>query len=109
MTFVVTESCIHCKYTDCVDVCPVDCFHEGGNFLVIDPEVCIDCGVCAPECPVEAIVEEGDLSPEQMPLLAINAQFAKIWPVISTTKAPLEDAEQWADRRDKLNLINDIS
>lgn len=109
MTYVVTENCLHCKYTDCVDVCPVDCFHEGERFLVIDPDVCIDCGVCAPECPVEAIVDESDLLPEQMPLLAINAQFAKTWPVITSTKSPLEDAEQWADRRDKLNLINDIS
>jgi ferredoxin len=109
MTYVVTESCIRCKFTDCVDVCPVDCFHEGENFLVIDPEVCIDCGVCAPECPVEAIVEEGELRPEQMPLLAINAEYAKQWPVINMAKSPLPDAQTWAERCDKLNLIGDIS
>ena len=109
MTYVVTENCIRCKYTDCVDVCPVDCFHEGERFLVIDPEVCIDCGVCVPECPVEAIVEESKLRPDQMPLLAINAELSKTWPVINMAKSPLPDAEEWAQRSDKLNLIGDIS
>jgi ferredoxin len=109
MTYVVTENCIRCKYTDCVDVCPVDCFHEGEHFLVIDPEACIDCGVCEAECPVEAIVEESKLRPDQMPLLAINAERSKTWPVIHRAKSPLPDAEEWAQRSDKLNLIGDIA
>jgi ferredoxin len=96
MTFVVTEACIRCKYTDCVSVCPVDCFHEGPNFLVIDPDVCIDCAVCVPECPVDAIVADHGLTPEQTPFLEINARLAACWPVITQSGAPLPDAEQWA-------------
>ncbi len=101
MTHVVTEACIRCKYTDCVAVCPVDCFHEGPNFIVIDPEGCIDCGVCIPECPVEAIVEEADLRPEQLPYLALNAELAAQWPVISAPQPPLPDADDWAARTGK--------
>lgn len=101
MTHVVTEACIQCKYTDCVAVCPVDCFHEGPNFLVIDPAACIDCGVCIPECPVEAIVEEADLRPEQHAYLALNAELAASWPVISASQAPLPDADAWAQRTGK--------
>lgn len=101
MTFVVTEACIRCKYTDCVSVCPVDCFHEGPNFLVIDPLECIDCAVCVPECPVSAIVAETDLTPEQQPYLALNAELAARWPVINSAKSPLPDAEQWANAPDK--------
>lgn len=96
MTFVVTEACIRCKYTDCVSVCPVDCFREGPNFLVIDPDGCIDCAVCVPECPVSAIAADGDLTPEQQPYLALNAELARAWPAITKAKAPLPDAEQWA-------------
>ncbi len=101
MTFVVTESCIRCKYTDCVAVCPVDCFHEGPNFLVIDPQACIDCAVCVPECPVSAIAAEDDLPADQQHYTALNAQLAAQWPVISTTREPLPDAERWADVRPK--------
>lgn len=108
MTYVVTENCIRCKYTDCVDVCPVDCFHEGERFLVIDPDVCIDCGVCVPECPVEAIVDADNLRPDQQPFLAINARYAREWPVISGAQDALPDADKWADRPDKLSLIGDI-
>jgi ferredoxin len=96
MTFVVTEACIRCKYTDCVSVCPVDCFHEGPNFLVIDPVECIDCAVCVPECPVDAIVADSELTPEQAPFLELNARLAARWPVIAQTTTPLPDAEQWA-------------
>ena len=96
MTFVVTEACIRCKYTDCVSVCPVDCFHEGPDFLVIDPDACIDCAVCVPECPVDAIVADHDLTAEQAPFLEINARLAARWPVITQSGAPLPDAEQWA-------------
>jgi len=101
MTHVVTSACIQCKYTDCVSVCPVDCFHEGPNFLVIDPEVCIDCGVCIAECPADAIVDEKDLPADQAEFLAINAELARQWPVITLKQAPLPDADEWADRQDK--------
>lgn len=101
MTFVVTEQCIRCKYTDCVDVCPVDCFHEGPNFLVIDPVECIDCALCVPECPIDAIFDEEDLPKEMQSFIAINADLAEKWPIISETKDPLPDAEQWADELGK--------
>ena len=83
MAFVVTESCIKCKYMDCVEVCPVDCFHEGPNFLVIDPDECIDCTLCEPECPVEAIFSEEDIPDGQENFQQLNAELAKKWPVIS--------------------------
>ena len=105
MTFVVTEACIKCKYTDCVEVCPVDCFHEGPDFLVIDPAACIDCGVCIPECPVEAIVDEQDLAPEQAEYLELNARLATQWPVITQSREPLPDADDWAQRQDKRDLL----
>lgn len=95
MTFVVTENCIKCKFTDCVEVCPVDCFHEGPNFLVIDPEECIDCALCEPECPAEAICSEDDLSGDQAEFLEINAEKAKHWPVLTVHKTPAPDAEEW--------------
>ncbi|MFT5082464.1 MAG: ferredoxin [Lentisphaeria bacterium] len=101
MTFVVTEQCIRCKFTDCVDVCPVDCFHEGPNFLVIDPEVCIDCALCVPECPVDAIYEESVLPEEFNSYLQINAALSKTWPEISATKDPMPGSEEWADVPDK--------
>ena len=102
MTFVVMENCIRCKYTDCVDVCPVDCFHEGPNFLVIDPDECIDCTLCEPECPAEAIVSEDDLPPDQEKFLEINEELSQIWPVITQRKEPPEDAEKWDGVPDKL-------
>lgn len=101
MTFVVTEQCIRCKYTDCVEVCPVDCFHEGPNFLVIDPEECIDCALCVPECPVEAIYDESDLPPEMEEYIELNEKLAKDWPVIDSKSAPLSEAEEWADLPNK--------
>ena len=85
MTYVVTENCILCKYTDCVDVCPVEAFHEGPNFLVINPDECIDCDVCVPECPVEAIFSDVDLPPEQEKFIEIHAEMAKQCPVITET------------------------
>jgi ferredoxin len=96
MTFVVTEACIRCKYTDCVSVCPVDCFHEGPNFLVIDPSECIDCAVCVPECPVSAIVADADVPAAQQHFIELNARLAPQWPVITQAREPLPDAEQWA-------------
>jgi ferredoxin len=95
MTFVVTEACIKCKYTDCVEVCPVDCFHEGPNFLVIDPEECIDCTLCEPECPVEAIYSEDELPPDQKEFLELNAELSRDWPVITTKKDAPADAGEW--------------
>jgi ferredoxin len=102
MTHVVTESCIKCKHTDCVDVCPVDCFKEGPNFLVIDPDECIDCAVCIPECPVNAIYAEEDVPAGQESFTALNAELAKLWPVITDKKDALPEAEQWKDVKEKL-------
>ena len=101
MTFVVTENCIKCKYTDCVSVCPVDCFHEGANMLVIDPEECIDCALCVPECPVDAIFADEDVPQHQQHMIEQNAEFAPRWPVIAKVKAPPEDAADWDGVSDK--------
>ena len=105
MTYVVTEACIKCKYTDCVDVCPVDCFHEGPNFLVIDPEECIDCTLCVAECPVEAIYAEDDLPVEQRKFTELNAELAKLWPVLTATKDAPVDADEWKEVKDKLKYL----
>jgi len=105
MTFVVTENCIKCKYTDCVKVCPVDCFHEGPNFLVIDPAVCIDCMLCEPECPAKAIVADKDLPQEQAHFLALNAELTGYWPVITKGKEPSAQAKEWDGRPGKLALL----
>jgi len=105
MTYVVTESCIKCKHTDCVDVCPVDCFREGPNFLVIDPDECIDCTLCVAECPVEAIFAEDDVPDSQKDYTSLNAELAKIWkPIIEKKDAPA-DAEEWAKVKDKKHLL----
>lgn len=106
MTFVVLDKCIRCKYTDCVEVCPVDCFHEGPNMLVIDPEECIDCNLCVPECPIDAIVPEDELTPEQMPMLELNAELSQVWPTITEIKPPLAEAEEWKDVPDKLQYLD---
>lgn len=105
MTFVVTENCIRCKYTDCVDVCPADCFHEGPNFLVINPETCIDCSLCVTECPAEAIYEESDLPEDQRHFIELNAELAQVWPVISEMGSPLPEAEHWNEIGDKLQYL----
>ena len=99
MTYVVTENCIRCKYMDCVEVCPVDCFYEGENMLVINPDECIDCGVCEPECPAEAILAdtEGDLER----WLALNAEYAAKWPNITRKGNPPPDADDFKGRPDK--------
>ena len=106
MTHVVTESCIRCKYTDCVDVCPVDCFREGPNMLVINPDECIDCAVCIPECPVEAIVAEEDVPSSQHGYIALNVELSKSWPSITRTKEPLADADDWKAVKDKLGQLD---
>ena len=105
MAFIVTEACIKCKHTDCVEVCPVDCFYEGPNFLVIHPEECIDCALCEPECPVEAIFSEDELPDDQQGFLELNAELADIWPNITEMKPPPHDAEEWAGKPDKLALL----
>ncbi|MEM6388014.1 MAG: ferredoxin FdxA [Pseudomonadota bacterium] len=91
MTFVVTDNCIACKYTDCVSVCPVDCFYEGENMLVIHPDECIDCGVCEPECPADAI--RADSEPGMEPWVDFNRMYAEVWPVILEAKEPLATAD----------------
>lgn len=106
MTFVVTQACIRCKYTDCVDVCPVDCFREGPNMLVIDPGECIDCAVCVPECPVDAICADTELGDSQRPLLALNAELAELWPAITRGTAPLPDADSWKQHPAKLAMLD---
>ena len=105
MTHVVTEACIKCKHTDCVDVCPVDCFREGPNFLAIDPDECIDCAVCIPECPVNAIYAEEDVPPAQRNFIALNAELAQAWPAITDRKEALPDADEWKDVPDKLQHL----
>src|SRR5688500_612924 len=105
LTCVVTEACIKCKYTDCVDVCPVDCFREGPNMLVIDPDECIDCTLCVPEGPGEAIFAEDDVPDAQKEFTALNAELAKLWkPIIERKPAPA-DADEWAKAKDKKRLL----
>lgn len=108
MTHVVTEACIMCKYTDCVDVCPVDAFREGPNFLVIAPEECIDCAVCVAECPVSAIYEEGDVPADQQEFHQRNAELSRIWPRIMRTKPGLPDADLWAKVISKRHLLEKL-
>jgi ferredoxin len=105
MTYVVTESCIKCKYTDCVDVCPVDCFREGPNMLVIDPDECIDCTLCVPECPVEAIFAEDDVPDALKEFIGMNSELAKHWPAIIQRKPAPSDADEWAKVKDKKALL----
>lgn len=104
MTFVVTDICIKCKYTDCVEVCPVDCFYEGENMLVIHPDECIDCGVCEPECPIEAIVPDSDPSADKF--LQLNRDYSEQWPVLTRKKDALPEAEEFKDKKDKLDLLS---
>jgi ferredoxin len=104
MTYVVTENCIKCKLQDCVEVCPVDCFYEGENMLVIHPDECIDCGVCEPECPVEAIVP--DTEPNLAVWLELNADYAEKWPNITSKGEPPADWEDWKDKPGKKELLS---
>ena len=105
MTFVVTEACIKCKYTDCVEVCPVDCFYEGPDFLVISPDECIDCGLCEPECPIDAIISEDELSENQIEFIEINARLADVYPNISEAKEPHPEADKYKDIKNKKYLL----
>ena len=105
MTFVVTDNCIRCKYTDCVEVCPVDCFREGPNMLVIDPDECIDCNLCVPECPVDAIYADDDVPEEKVEFIQLNAELSKNWPSITTKKAAPDDADAWKDIKNKRQYL----
>lgn len=107
MSFIVTEKCILCKYTDCVEVCPVDCFHEGPTSLVINPEECIDCALCEPECPIEAIFSEDDISEEDKNMVIINERLSKVWPVITKKKDPLTDADKWKNVKGKIKYLEE--
>ncbi len=105
MAYVVAEPCIKCKYTDCVEVCPVDCFYEGANFLVIHPEECIDCGACEPACPTKAIFPEESLPAKWSEYVQLNADLAKTWPNITEKKDALPEAEQFKDVEDKRKML----
>lgn len=107
MTFVVTENCIKCKYTDCVEVCPVDCFYEGPNFLAINPEECIDCGLCEPECPVDAIFSEDELPEKYQDYLELNARLSEKWPNLNHKKDAPEDADEWKTVENKHDLLEE--
>jgi len=108
MAYVVTESCINCKYTDCVDVCPVDCFREGPNFLVIDPDECIDCTLCVAECPVEAIFPEDEVPEEQKHFIELNRTLSKHskWTPITMKIDAYPNADDWATKNNKLDLLD---
>ena len=100
MTYVVTESCIRCKYMDCIEVCPVDCFYVGENMLVINPDECIDCGVCEPECPIDAILPDSDDKAEAW--LELNRKYSELWPNITVKKDAMPEAEEMKGKPHKL-------
>ena len=105
MTYIVKDECIKCKHTDCVEVCPVDCFYEGENMLVINPDECIDCALCEPECPVEAIYSEDEVPEDQIAYIELNAELCMEWPNIVEQKEPLPDSEEWKSVKGKFDLI----
>ena len=106
MAYVVAEPCIKCKYTDCVEVCPVNCFYEGSNFLVINPDECIDCGACEPVCPTKAIFPESDLPEKWKEYVGLNAEYSAKWPNIAEKKEALADAEAFKDKEGKRSLLD---
>jgi len=105
MAFVITDNCIKCKYTDCVEVCPVNCFYEGPNMLVINPDECIDCALCEPECPVNAIMSADDVPAEQEAFLKINDELSRVWPNITQKKPAPADADEWKDVANKVQYL----
>jgi len=107
MTYIVNDQCIKCKHMDCVEVCPVDCFYEGENMLVINPLECIDCGVCEPECPADAI--RPDTDPDSEPWIAFNQRYADIWPVITQMRPEdvPDDAEAWHGVEGKMEYFSE--
>ncbi len=108
MPFVVTGKCINCRYTDCVEVCPVNCFYQGENMLVINPDECIDCGVCEPECPIEAIKSDEELNPNELAWAALNRKYSAVWPNIQSSIGPMEGAKEAAEHsaEEKLSLFS---
>jgi len=106
MAYVVLENCIRCKYTDCVSVCPVDCFYEGPNFLAINPDECIDCAVCVTECPAEAIRADIDVPEDQRHFIELNRELSQQWPGIRKKKDALPDADAWRDQPNKLQYLD---
>ena len=109
MAFVVAEPCIACKYTDCVAVCPVECFREGKNFLVIDPDVCIDCGACVPECPTEAIFDQDELPEKWSHYLELNAELSQDWAIIDAQQDPMDGADDMKDVEKKEHMLDRAS
>lgn len=107
MTYLVTEDCIKCKYTDCVEVCPVDCFYEGPNFLAINPDECIDCGVCEPECPIGAIVPDNNQDINVVFWTDLNRRLSEKWPNITKKKDPLPDADLWKGKDGKIDMLEE--
>ena len=107
MTYIVNDACIGCKYTDCVEVCPVDCFYEGDNFIVINPEECIDCGLCEPACPVKAIYAEDELPPDQIPFIEINDNLSRKWPNLTQKKDAMPEAEKYAEIKNKIGMLKE--
>lgn len=105
MTYVVTSACINCKFSDCVDVCPTDSFHEGPNMLAINPDDCIDCGLCEPACPENAIFADCELAEHEADAVATNARLVTLWPVIYKSKSPMPDAEHWQGVENKWSLL----
>ncbi|MCX5615581.1 ferredoxin family protein [Bombella sp. TMW 2.2559] len=105
MAYVVTENCVRCKFMDCVEVCPVDCFYAGENFLVINPDECIDCGVCEPECPAEAIFPDSDARAADW--MEINAKYSTIWPNMSQKGTPPADSEEWNGKEGKREMLSE--
>ena len=105
MTYIVKDECIKCKLTDCVEVCPVDCFYEGPEFLVIDPDECIDCGLCVPECPIDAIYADDELPPDQIDFIEINLRLSEVYENITEGKEPLTEAEKYKDIKDKKQFL----
>ena len=108
MTYIITDPCVGTCDTACVEVCPVDCFYEGPNFLVIHPDECIDCGLCEPECPVDAIFSEDELPPDQIPFIEINERLSQEWPNISEKKDALPEAKKFALQKEKLSLLKEV-
>ena len=105
MTYVVKGECVDCKHTTCVKVCPVDCFFELENTVVIDPDICIDCAICEPECPVDAIFSEDELPDDQIPFIEINAELSEVWPNITEEKDQLPEADEYASIKEKIHLL----
>lgn len=106
MAYVVTDNCVRCKFTDCVATCPADCFHEGENMLVIDPVECIDCGACVPACPANAIYAEDDVPDDMREYVDLNKSLAKEWPLITSQKDPLPEADDYKGVSNKRSMLS---